>query len=125
MMVRQFTKTAVAGLILGVAIFVAGSVVVEVMNMPALIEHEGVFALLLVTAAVRACTDLMGFGMSSLRKDGHYAVVNLSSVIISIGMSFLLISTLGFMGAGLAALVTALITASVSALMLWRASRNI
>jgi len=125
MMVRQFAKTAIAGLILGVTIFVAGRVVVEVMNMPALAEHEGVFALLLLTAAVRACTDLMGFGMSSLRKDGHYAVVNLSSVVISIGMSFLLISTLGFMGAGLAALVSALITASVSAFMLWRASRNI
>ncbi len=125
MMIRQFVKTAVVGLVLGAAIFIAGSIVVQFMNMPTLSEYKGIFALLLLTAAVRACTDLMGFGLSSLRKDGSYAFVNLSSVILSVGMSFLLIGTFGFMGAGLAAFVTALITASISGIMLWRASRII
>jgi O-antigen/teichoic acid export membrane protein len=66
----------------------------------------------------------MGLGLNSLRKDGHYAFVNLSSVLLSIGMSFLLISTFGFIGAGLSAFFTALVTASISSALLWRASRS-
>lgn len=123
-MVWQFTKTAAVAFGLGVTIFVCGNVLVHFMNMPALGEHQGMFALLLLTAVVRSCTDLMGLGLNSLRKDGHYAFVNLSSVLLSIAMSVVLISTFGFIGAGLSAFFTALVTASISSAMLWRASRT-
>lgn len=122
-MVWQFTKTAAVAFGLGVAIFISGNILVHFMNMPALGEHQGMFALLLLTAVVRSCTDLMGLGLNSLRKDGHYAFVNLSSVLLSIAMSVVLISTFGFIGAGLSAFFTALVTASISSAMLWRASR--
>lgn len=124
-MTRQFAKTFGVAFALGIAIFIAGNTLVHFMNMPQLGEHKGIFALLLLTAVVRSCTDLMGFGLNSLRKDGHYAFVNLSSVVLSVGMSFLLISTFGFMGAGLSAFFTALVTASISGVMLWRASSNL
>ncbi len=123
-MLWQFSKTAAVAFGLGVAIFIAGNILVHLMNMPELGQHQAMFALLLLTAVVRSCTDLMGLGLNSLRKDGHYAFVNLSSVLLSIAMSFLLISTFGFIGAGLSAFFTALVTASISSTMLWRASRS-
>jgi O-antigen/teichoic acid export membrane protein len=123
-MIWQFTKTAAVAFGLGAAIFVSGNILVHLMNMPELGQHQVMFALLLLTAVVRSCTDLMGLGLNSLRKDGHYAFVNLSSVLLSIGMSFVLISTFGFIGAGLSAFFTALVTASISSTMLWRASRS-
>lgn len=122
-MVWQFTKTAAVAFALGLAIFLSGNILVHFMNMPELGEHQGMFALLLLTAVVRSCTDLMGLGLNSLRKDAHYAFVNLSSVLLSIAMSVILISSFGFIGAGLSAFFTALVTASISSTLLWRASR--
>lgn len=124
-MVWQFTKTGLLAASLGLAIFIAGIVLVHIMSMPELGEHRGIFALLLLASVVRSCADLMNMGLNSLRKDGHYAFVNLFSVVLSVSMSFAMISTLGFPGAGIAALLTALVTASTSATMLWRASRSV
>ncbi|NWJ23873.1 hypothetical protein [Rhizobium sp. RM] len=114
-MYQQFTKTAVMSVILGIGVFVACEVLIRFMDMEQIAEHRFLFVLMLLAAIVRSCSDMLSTGLTSIKKDRHYALINMVSVVVMIFVAYAMMRIFGLNGAGIAALLTATATAIVKA----------
>ncbi|MFG1306754.1 hypothetical protein V5F34_21750 [Xanthobacter autotrophicus] len=112
---QQLVKTAAFSTAIGIGLFVTCELLMGYLNMPELAEHRDVFVLMLIAAVVRACSDLFNVGLTSMRKDNHYASINLVGLILTGLIAYIMISLFGFLGTGIAALTTALIVAATRA----------
>ncbi|ABS68793.1 lipopolysaccharide biosynthesis protein [Xanthobacter versatilis] len=112
---QQLIKTASFSTAIAVALFITCEAFMGYLNMPELAQHRDVFVLMLVAAIVRCCSDLFNVGLTSMRKDNHYATINLAGLFLTGAMAYVMISEFGFLGTGIATLATALIVATVRA----------
>lgn len=111
---RHLIRTLAMAVILGVAVYAVCEILIRYMGMEALGEHRLVFVLMLFAAIVRSCSDLFSVGLTSLRKDNHYAGIIMGGVLFSVMLCYTLTSLLGLEGAGLASLVTAIAIATAN-----------
>lgn len=112
---QQMVKTATFSTVIGVGLFITCEMAIQFLNMKDLSEHRDMFILMLVAAIVRSCSDLLNVGLTSMRKDNHYATINLIGLFLTAAMTYVMISLLGFIGAGIASLATACIVAATRA----------
>jgi len=120
---RQFIKTTAMACGMGLAVWIGCELLIRYLSMSQLGEHRGVFLLLLMASIVRSISDLLNVGLTSLKKDNHYATINLLGVCLAIGVATVMIAIFGFVGTGIAALVTALIIAGLRAAYLFNFTR--
>jgi O-antigen/teichoic acid export membrane protein len=81
------------------------------------------FGLLLLSALVRACSDVVNAGMTSTGDNAVYAAVNIVGVALAAGLSYTALILIGLEGVGWAALATAAILFAVRAFRLRRVVR--
>ncbi|MDP1026697.1 oligosaccharide flippase family protein [Sphingomonas sp. KR1UV-12] len=106
---REMLRVLGVASILAAGIYVIGIVAVDRLKMTELVRNHGILLLLLAAAVVRAGSDLLNLAIASRERDGHYAVVNLAGVIVSVAATATGILAFGLQGAALASLATALI----------------
>lgn len=111
----QFLKIAVLSVVFGAGMLFASEILFRVMGMSELGEHRSVFILLLLASITRSCGDLLSVGLTSLRKDRYFVFLNLFSVFMSVVMVTAMVPFFGLVGAGIAALTTAIAVAVVGA----------
>jgi len=121
---QQFIKTVLMSTVLGTSVLVGAEVLMHVMNMQQLLGHRLLFILMLLAAIIRACSDLLNVGLTSMKKDKHYALTNLFGVGLTIGIAYVMLNLFGLIGAGVAALLTALIIAGTRGLFLFHFERK-
>lgn len=122
---QQFIKTTALSVVLGIGVFFGSEVLIHVLDMKGVTEYRSIFIMLLLAAIIRSSSDLLNVGLTSMKKDNHYATINLLGVCLSVAMAFAMIELFGFVGTGIAALATASIVAVVRAVFLFRFSRSI
>lgn len=121
---RQFLKVAVLSIVFGAGMLFASEILFQVMGMSELGEHRSVFILLLLAAITRSCGDLLSVGLTSLRKDRYFVFLNLFSVFMSVVMVTALVPFFGLVGAGIAALTTAIAVSVIGAFSVIAHSRS-
>jgi len=104
---KEFVKTLVISAALSLAIYLASQALMVVLHMDDVRQHYGLFLLLLVAAVVRSCSDLINMGLTSMRRDGHYAIINIAGVFFSGATAVACIWLFDLSGAGIAALIAA------------------
>jgi O-antigen/teichoic acid export membrane protein len=124
-MKNQFIKVAALSVVLGAGVFVASEILIHFLDMKDVTEYRSIFIMLLLAAVIRSCSDLLNVGLTSMKKDNHYATINLFGVFLSVGMAFAMIEIFGFAGTGIAALATAILVAIARAIFLFRFSKTI
>ena len=112
---QQLVKTATFSTVIGIGLFVTCEILMGYLNMPELAQHRDVFILMLIAAVIRSCSDLFNIGLTSMRKDNHYASINLAGLILTGIMAYVMILMFGFLGTGIASLATAVIVATTRA----------
>lgn len=122
---QQFIKTTALSVVLGIGVFLGSEVLIHFLNMKDVTEYRSIFIMLLLAAIIRSSSDLLNVGLTSMKKDNHYATINLAGVCLSVAMAFAMIKLFGFVGTGISALATATIVAAVRAIFLFRFSRSI
>jgi len=120
---RQFIKTAVMSTLLGFGVFVGAELLLYIMNMEKLSGHHVLFVLMLLAAIVRACSDLLNVGLTSMKKDIHYALTNLFGIVLAMSLAYILLNLFGLNGAGIAALLTAITITGIRSFFLIRFAR--
>lgn len=121
----QFVKTTIIATVMSVGVYISAEILIHFMSMSQLREHRGLFILMLLAAVARSCSDLLNIGLTSLRRDNHYAMINLTSVVFSIVNAIVMIWLFGFAGTGIAALTTSLVTAAIRSYYLYKAANEV
>jgi O-antigen/teichoic acid export membrane protein len=115
---QQMKKAAVISTIMGVGIFIGTEVLIRLMGMNELGEHRDLFLLMLLAAMIRSFADLLNIGLTSRKKDRHYATINVMGLCLSVLMAFAMMALFGFIGAGIASLITAILITLIRGLYL-------
>jgi O-antigen/teichoic acid export membrane protein len=94
---------------LAAAMFVAMEVVFQLDASGRFPRQRDLYVLLLLTAVMRAGSDMLNVCITSTGRDRYYAASNISGVFLSLGCAYAGISLFGLLGSGLGALTTAAI----------------
>jgi O-antigen/teichoic acid export membrane protein len=119
-MISQVTSALAISAALGVFIFVGNKVLVHFVSMNALQSYDTIFILLIVGAIVRAGSDTINVGLTSLRQDRTYAVLNIFGVLFMCACTPAMLLAFGFWGVGISAVVGALVVAFLRSYFLRR-----
>jgi O-antigen/teichoic acid export membrane protein len=122
---QQFIKTTILSLVLSAGVFIGSEILIKVLKMTQLTEYRPVFIMLLLAAVIRSSSDLLNVGLTSMKRDNHYATINLLGVCLSVVMAFAMIRLFGFFGTGISAIATATIVAAARAFYVFHFSRTI
>jgi O-antigen/teichoic acid export membrane protein len=82
------------------------------------------FAALLLASIIRSCSDMLNVGLSSTTRDKSYAMINILGVPVSLVFTFAFVSMFGLMGAGVSAVLSALLLVAMRSVMLRRLYRQ-
>ncbi|MFK0385434.1 lipopolysaccharide biosynthesis protein [Agrobacterium sp. NPDC090273] len=115
---EQFLKTAAMSMVLSFGIFAACEILIHLMDLHQIADHRGLFIMMLLAAVVRSCSDILSTGLTSLRKDRHYALINMVGVVLTVSVAYAMMMIFGLDGAGIAALTSALLIATAKAVYL-------
>lgn len=107
---RETAKVAAICMGLGICLLAFGEVASRFLPPHGDIPNaRWVFVLLTAAAMIRTVSEMLNTGLTTLRKDNHYALLNIVGVVLSLSLAYGLISALGFIGAGVASVATAVI----------------
>ncbi len=119
LLVREVGRTLLYAGVLSVVLFVATEAIVALKpgRFP---PARLLLVLLLLAAVVRAGSDMLNVGITSTRRDRAYAITNVIGMVTAVLLSLILLKTVGLIGAGVSALLTALGLFVIRAGYLWR-----
>ncbi|WP_279480762.1 lipopolysaccharide biosynthesis protein [Aureimonas sp. SK2] len=106
---RQTLRVSAIAAVLAAGLLVAGEVAGRFLPGHDMTGTRSVFWLLVLAAVVRTLSELLNFGLTAMEKDGHYAALNVFGMVLSLTLAYGLIEAFGFVGVGLASLITALV----------------
>ncbi|WP_428529216.1 ATP-grasp fold amidoligase family protein [Roseibium sp.] len=118
-MSKQYAKLTIVGLGLGFAVFGAGLVLINAMEIREVKDHQFVFALLIIAAIVRSHASLTYLGLNSLRKDKQNALIKLAGLAVTVLALVVFTSNFGMTGAGLAGVISSGLLALYSCYVLY------
>jgi O-antigen/teichoic acid export membrane protein len=104
----EAVKIVLAGTPLLVAIFVVTVVLLPLVGFHRFQEDPILFLLMLISVLPRLLGDLGSYGLYSRSKDGQFARINLSGVLLAIVLSVLMVNAWGLLGAATAMNCTAI-----------------
>jgi O-antigen/teichoic acid export membrane protein len=105
----ELLKAIVIAIGLALAMFVTMEVVFRIDPGGRFPRQRDLYLLLLLTAVMRAGSDLLNVCITSTGRDRYYAASNIGGVILSLAFAFAGISLFGLVGSGIGALTTAVI----------------
>lgn len=114
-----FTATLGAALCLGAALLIRP--LLALLEDPAYGKHLGAFALILVSAAAVAMTEIPHTGLYARHLDGAIIVASLAGLVVAITANLFLVPRMGIEGAALATLMAVLVLGASKTVFLMRA----
>ncbi len=104
---RQTIRISLIAAAMGIGVLAFGELAAVLLPGHDMTGSRGVFLCLVLAAVVRTVSELLNLGLTAMHKDNHYAAFNVAGIVLSLAMAYVLISTLGFLGVGIASLTTA------------------
>ncbi len=114
------TKTVATGAVLAVVIYTGITFAIPYLDTKGLTDYPLFFPLLLLASVLKLAADMLHYGLYSRKLDKALALINISSLLAGIALSYVFISLLGLIGVCVAMIVLALGLISVRGYILMK-----
>jgi O-antigen/teichoic acid export membrane protein len=103
---RQLSKTLILSLILSLCIYILTELIIRFSPAGRFPVDRPLFLLLLISAVIRACSDMLNVGLTSTGEDKYYAATNFFGMFVTVCLGFLCMYLFGLVGAGISMVST-------------------